>query len=82
MLLERVPVSGDGEVILGLAPRVEGVLVGNESRVFKHPGAEKSAVVVAVGVLDDVAHIADLHFGVVDAAPGFSLTPLNSITAS
>jgi hypothetical protein len=82
MLLERVPVSDDGEVILRLALGIEGALVGHESGVLEDLAAEKSAVIVAAAVLDDVAHFADRHFGVFDADPGFSFTPSYSITAS
>ena len=72
VLLERIPVSDDDDVVLGLALRVERAFRRDETGVLEHLAADEAAFVVAVSILDGVAHFADGHL---DIAGGNAKTP-------
>src|SRR4030095_13957369 len=53
----RTPVCDDGHMVVGAARRRERAFVGNETRKREYLAGDEAALVAAVGILDDVAHL-------------------------
>ena len=65
VLLERAPVGDDRDVRVRRARLGERALVGDEAGELEHLPGDEAALVAAVGVLDDVAHLAQRELDVV-----------------
>src|SRR5690606_22974642 len=70
VFVERTPVGDDRDVVVGVAGAAERTFLGSESREAEHLAGDEPALVAAVGLLDDVAHLADRELDVVDAHAG------------